>query len=92
MVTASPAREMPTLGTCPSPTSRNSAKEKTKVAVNEASTTFCRRSRYQRRMNLGDRVPVAICTTRTPMVTTSPISPIIAPDTVDSTLVAVEAE
>ena len=60
--------------------------------MNEARTTFWSRSRYHRRMNLGERVPVAICTTRTPMVTTRPISPTIAPDTVDSTLVAVDTE
>ena len=71
---------------------RRSANEKAKVAVNEASTTFCRRSRYQSRMNRGDSVPVAICTTSTPMVTTSPTSPIIDPDTVASTLLAVDAE
>ena len=70
----------------------SSANEKAKVAVNAASTSFCRRSRYQSRMKRGERVPVAICTTRTPTVTTRPRSPIIAPDTVVSTLFAVDGE
>jgi hypothetical protein len=30
-------------------------------------------------MNHGDRVPVAICTTSTPMATTTPIRPTMAP-------------
>src|SRR5215213_2669167 len=71
---------------------RSSENENANVAVNDARTSFWRRSRYHRRMNRGDSVPVAICTTRTPIVTTSPTSPIIAPDTVDSVLLAVDVE
>jgi hypothetical protein len=62
------------------------------VPVNVARTSFCSRSRYHRRMKRGDSVPVAICTTRTPMVTTNPSRPTIAPMTTLSTPVAVAAE
>jgi hypothetical protein len=62
------------------------------VPVKVARTSFCRRSRYHRRMKRGDSVPVAICTTRTPMVTTNPSRPTIAPITTLSTPVAVAAE
>ena len=57
-----------------------------------ASTSFCSRSRYHRRMNRGDSVPVAICTTSTPMMSTNPSRPTIAPTSTLSTLVAVAAE
>ncbi len=91
-VTARPASVTPRLGTPPESTSRSNAKEKAKVAMNAASTTFCNRSRYHNRMNRGDSVPVAICTTSTPIVTTRPSSPIMAPATAESRLPAVDAE
>src|SRR4051795_5220258 len=43
-------------------------------------------------MNRGDSVPVAIWTTRTPIVTTSPTSPTMAAATADRSALAVEGE
>ena len=59
------------------------------VQANVASTAFCSRWLYQSRMNRGDREDVACCTTRTPMVTTRPSRPTIAPTIVVSRVVAV---
>src|SRR4051812_7909939 len=92
MVTATPARVTPRLGTESAPTSLSNAKANVKVAVNDARTTFWRRSRYHSRMNRGESVLVAIWTTSTPMVTTRPTRPIIAPATADSTPAAVDGE
>ena len=87
-----PAIVTPRSGTGPDATWPSSTNENANVAVNEASTNFCRRSRYHRRMNRGDNVPVAICTTSTPIVTTRPIRPTMAATTADRTALAVEAE
>ncbi|GAA1209065.1 hypothetical protein GCM10009608_51400 [Pseudonocardia alaniniphila] len=62
------------------------------MPANIASTTFCRRSRYQSRMYRGDSVPVACCTTSTPIVTTKPSRATMAPTIAVSTPPAVDAE
>lgn len=90
--TASPTRVMPRSGTESDSTWRSRAKAKVNVAVKAARTSFCSRSRYHSRMKRGDSVPVAICTTSTPIVTTKPISPIIAAAAADNTAFAVFSE
>lgn len=62
------------------------------VPVKVASTVFCSRSLYQRRIYRGDSAPVACWMTRTPIVTTKPRSATIAPTMALSTPLAVVAE
>jgi hypothetical protein len=94
MLTAAAAPETvtPMFGTESASTWRSSENEKVSVPTKVASTTFWSRSRYHRRMSRGDSVPVACCTTSTPMVTTKPSSATIAPTSTLSTPVAVEGE
>ena len=90
--TAIPAVVTPMSGTKSSSTRRSSENANVNVPANVASTTFCSRSRYQSRMYRGDSVPVACCTTSTPIVTTKPISATIAPTIAVSTPLAVDGE
>jgi hypothetical protein len=80
------------LGTEVSSTWRSSEKENVRVPAKVARTTFWSRSRYHRRMKRDDSVLVACWTTRTPMVTTKPSRPTMAPTRTLSTPVAVEGE
>ena len=79
-------------GTESGPTRRSSASANVSVPTNVPSTAFCRLSRYHSRMNRGESVWVAICTTRTPKATTNPVSPTIAPTIALSTELAVASE
>ena len=65
--TAIPAVVTPMSGTKSSSTRRSSENAKVNVPANVASTAFCSRSRYHSRMYRGDSVPVACCTTSTPI-------------------------
>ena len=89
---ATPASVTPRLGTEPAAEFAQQANENVTVPTNMASTSFCSRSRYHSRMNLGDNVPVAICTTSTLIVTTKPNRPTIAAMIAVSTPLAVSAE
>ena len=66
--------------------------ENASVPMRTASVALRTLSRYQRRMYLAEKVPVAICTTSTLTVTTNPVSPTVAATTVVSTVSAVSAE
>ena len=69
---------------------RSSPNENVSVPTNSARTHFCSTSRYQSRMSRGERLCEAICTISTPIVTTKPVSPTIAPTIELSTAVAVD--
>ena len=66
--------------------------ENASVPTSRASTALSIRSRYQIRMYLAEKVPVAICTTSTVTVTTNPVSAALAPTIVVSNVLAVDDE
>ena len=79
-------------GTDCGPTARSSASANVSVPTNVPSTAFWSTSRYHSRMNRGESVCVAICTTSTPKATTKPVRPTIALTIALSTVLAVDSE
>ena len=71
--------------------SSGSRNENDSAPTSNANSAFSTRSRYQSRMYRAEKVPVAICTTRTATVTTNPVSAAAPPTIEESTVVAVDA-